>query len=101
MLFHSGPLSFQAPFFLPLYQTHNFHHAPSLFRHPSYAGFFYWAVGTQILLTNPIVACAFAYVLYTFFKERIEFEEAMLVSFFGERYVRYRMKVGVWIPGLE
>lgn len=40
-------------------------------RHPSYAAFFYWAVGTQILLVNPISACAFGYVLWKFFTQRI------------------------------
>lgn len=40
-------------------------------RHPSYAAFFYWAVGTQVLLGNPISALAFAYILWRFFSQRI------------------------------
>lgn len=41
-------------------------------RHPSYAAFFYWAVGTQILLGNPISAVGFAIILYRFFSTRIK-----------------------------
>ena len=40
-------------------------------RHPSYAAFWYWAVGTQVLLGNPVTAAIFAYVLWSFFSQRI------------------------------
>lgn len=40
-------------------------------RHPSYAGFFYWALGTQLLLGNPLSALVFAVVLWRFFSRRI------------------------------
>jgi protein-S-isoprenylcysteine O-methyltransferase len=40
-------------------------------RHPSYAAFFYWAVGTQVLCGNPICAVAFAGIVYRFFSQRI------------------------------
>ncbi len=43
----------------------------SISRHPSYFGFFWWALGTQILLLNPITFIAFSIVLYGFFKRRI------------------------------
>ena len=41
------------------------------FRHPSYAGFFYWALGTQLLLQNPGNFIFFAAVLWKFFYDRI------------------------------
>lgn len=41
-------------------------------RHPSYVAFFYWAVGTQVLLANPVAAIGFARVLWTFFNSRIQ-----------------------------
>jgi len=40
-------------------------------RHPSYVGFFYWAVATQLLLGNLVSACAFVFVLSRFFSSRI------------------------------
>ncbi|KAJ3327698.1 hypothetical protein HDU93_001833, partial [Gonapodya sp. JEL0774] len=55
----------------------------SVFRHPSYTGFFYWAVGTQVMMANPVAILAFAVVMRSFFKDRIEFEEETLVEFFG------------------
>jgi protein-S-isoprenylcysteine O-methyltransferase Ste14 len=40
-------------------------------RHPSYTGFFYWALSTQLLLGNPISFIGFWFVLSHFFKNRI------------------------------
>lgn len=41
-------------------------------RHPSYVAFFYWAIGTQIFIGNPIALVAFSYILYRFFSHRIK-----------------------------
>ncbi|KAG5365529.1 Protein-S-isoprenylcysteine O-methyltransferase [Yarrowia sp. C11] len=72
----------------------------SLIRHPSYFGFFYWALGTQMLLFNSVGFAAFFVVLWSFFRERISFEEQFLVTFFGEEYENYRNKVGSGIIGI-
>ncbi|EPQ59473.1 ICMT-domain-containing protein [Gloeophyllum trabeum ATCC 11539] len=68
------------------------------FRHPSYAGFFYWALGTQLLLLNPVSFTGFAVVLWRFFYYRTRAEERALVKFFGDAYVEYRKRVGTRIP---
>ncbi|EMD40781.1 hypothetical protein CERSUDRAFT_111364 [Gelatoporia subvermispora B] len=68
------------------------------FRHPSYTGFFYWALGAQLVLQNPISFVAFVIVLWRFFYYRIKGEESSLVRFFGNDYVEYRKRVGIWIP---
>lgn len=70
----------------------------SLLRHPSYAGWFYWAIGTQILLQNPICTVLFTLISCSFFKDRILFEEATLIEFFGQEYETYRRRVGLWMP---
>ncbi len=70
----------------------------SVFRHPSYTGFFWWAVGTQLVLVNPIALVGFIIILWMFFSKRIEFEEKYLISFFGERYENYRKTAFVYIP---
>ncbi|KAI4258376.1 MAG: hypothetical protein LQ352_001225 [Teloschistes flavicans] len=64
-------------------------------RHPSYFGFFWWGLGTQVVMGN--VGCLFGYavVLWRFFRYR---EEKLLVGFFGLDYVRYRDKTTVAIP---
>ncbi|KAM0755474.1 ICMT-domain-containing protein [Meredithblackwellia eburnea MCA 4105] len=62
-------------------------------RHPSYAGFTWWAVGTQIFLGNPFATIAFAIVVYKFFSYRIRMEEIHLVQFFGDDYIKYRQQV--------
>jgi len=67
-------------------------------RHPSYTGFFYWSLGTQVALQNPISFIGFAIVLWRFFWNRIKVEERYLVRFFGNDYEVYRKKVGTWIP---
>lgn len=71
------------------------------FRHPSYFGFFWWAMGTQLLLLNPITSVAFAYVLHGFFSKRIPFEERHLIDFFGDEYIKYRKSVKIWIPFIK
>ncbi|XP_060518216.1 protein-S-isoprenylcysteine O-methyltransferase [Cylas formicarius] len=68
------------------------------FRHPSYVGWFYWAIGTQIILLNPICIPAYAIVSWHFFKTRIYIEEITLLNFFGQNYVNYQHKVGTGIP---
>lgn len=70
----------------------------SYFRHPSYAGWFYWAVGTQLLMLNPICFLLFIILSYKFFKDRITYEEALLIRFFGDQYRTYRGKVRLWMP---
>ncbi|KAG9015027.1 hypothetical protein FRB94_007099 [Tulasnella sp. JGI-2019a] len=69
-------------------------------RHPSYTGFFFWGLGTQLALQNPISFVIYAVVLWRFFYFRIIGEEKSLVRFFGDDYVQYRKRVGTWIPGI-
>lgn len=44
----------------------------SIFRHPSYFGFFWWGLGTQVVLGNTISLVGYAGVLWYFFKTRID-----------------------------
>jgi protein-S-isoprenylcysteine O-methyltransferase len=41
-------------------------------RHPSYFGFFWWGLGTQLVLGNTICFLAYAVVLWKFFANRIQ-----------------------------
>ena len=41
------------------------------FRHPSYFGFFWWGIGTQVMLGNTVCTLGYAGVLWYFFKTRI------------------------------
>ncbi|KAF8165244.1 Isoprenylcysteine carboxyl methyltransferase family-domain-containing protein [Crassisporium funariophilum] len=68
------------------------------FRHPSYAGFYYWAIGTQLVLQNPLTFILFAALLWKFFYYRTRAEEKALVKFFGDEYINYRRRVGTKIP---
>ena len=70
----------------------------SICRHPSYFGFFIWSVGIEIMCVNPICTIAFAYILFQFFKARIELEEEYLIKFFGMEYIKYRRQVGILMP---
>jgi protein-S-isoprenylcysteine O-methyltransferase len=68
-------------------------------RHPSYTGFYYYSVGTQLLLLNPICAAGYAFVLSRFFRDRIEEEESRLQAVEG--WSSYRKRTGVYIPGVD
>jgi protein-S-isoprenylcysteine O-methyltransferase len=67
-------------------------------RHPSYFGFFWWGLGTQLVLGNHICFLAYALILWKFFAARIVKEERFLVEFFGQDYVSYRERTPVLIP---
>lgn len=69
-------------------------------RHPSYVGFFYWAVATQLLLSNIVSTIGFIVVLGRFFRSRIRNEEIHLTRFFGKEYVDYKARVGSGLPFL-
>ncbi|KAJ3995393.1 Isoprenylcysteine carboxyl methyltransferase family-domain-containing protein [Lentinula boryana] len=67
-------------------------------RHPSYAGFFYWALGTQFVLQNPVCFVLYFILLWRFFYTRTRTEERTLIKFFGDEYIKYRDRVGTKIP---
>ncbi|XP_065175089.1 protein-S-isoprenylcysteine O-methyltransferase-like [Sycon ciliatum] len=74
------------------------HGVYSLSRHPAYMGWFYWSIGTQVLLCNPVCTVAYAAASWSFFNERIEEEEIALLNFFGRHYVEYQQRVGTGLP---
>ena len=84
-------------------------------RHPSYFGFFWWGLGSQVVLGNTICLVGYAVVLWRFFRLRIRSkysgiqrhydrtdwlveEEKSLIGFFAMDYVRYRDRTVVGIP---
>ena len=83
-------------------------------RHPSYFGFFWWALGTQLVLGNVFCLIGYSVVLWKFFMLRIKGlispapwfgfanelveEEKYLDQFFGEDYERYKRRTSVGIP---
>ena len=70
-------------------------------RHPAYFGWFYWTIGTQLLLCNPLCAIVYAYVSWNFFSKRIPFEEDLLRRFYGERYRDFCAKTVIGIPFIK
>ena len=68
------------------------------FRHPSYTGFFYWAIALQIILMNPLCLVAYIKILSKFFSDRIVTEETALIDFFGKEYRDYRKTTYLLIP---
>ena len=71
------------------------------FRHPSYFGWFYWSIGTQILLCNPLCIIFYAYASWSFFNSRIPYEESLLINFYGDEYVEYMKHTVVGIPFIK
>ncbi|XP_012676322.1 protein-S-isoprenylcysteine O-methyltransferase [Clupea harengus] len=70
----------------------------AFFRHPSYVGWFYWSIGTQVMLCNPVCIIGYTLASWRFFRERIEEEEISLIHFFGEDYIQYKRKVASGLP---
>mmetsp|Transcript_11390 Transcript_11390/g.16577 ORF Transcript_11390/g.16577 Transcript_11390/m.16577 type:complete len:278 (+) Transcript_11390:127-960(+) len=70
-------------------------------RHPSYFGFFYWSIGTQMMTGNFLTSICFAAASWTFFKRRIPFEEGTLMKIFPEDYPTYQQKTIIGIPFIK
>lgn len=77
------------------------HGVYALARHPSYVGWFWWSIGTQIVLANPICTLLYAAVSWKFFKDRIYVEEHTLLRFFGDEYAEYQKMVPTGLPGIR
>merc|ERR1712187_349650 len=67
-------------------------------RHPSYFGWFYWTVCSQLLLANPICTIGFAVAAHKFFSGRIPPEEHVLAKIYGQRYLDYASRTPIGIP---
>ncbi|KAG7354412.1 isoprenylcysteine carboxyl methyltransferase [Nitzschia inconspicua] len=67
-------------------------------RHPSYVGFFYYSIGTQVVLHNCICTVVFALAGWSFFSRRIPYEERSLIHHFGDEYLEYANRTHVGIP---
>jgi protein-S-isoprenylcysteine O-methyltransferase len=70
-------------------------------RHPSYFGWFWWAISVPILLANPFSFFAYCYAAWSFFADRIPEEERHLIKFFGTEYEIYRTRVPTGIPFIK
>lgn len=70
----------------------------SVLRHPSYFGWFYWSLGTQIFLCNPICAVFYTYASWSFFSTRIPYEESLLQRFYPQQYAEYASRTVILIP---
>jgi protein-S-isoprenylcysteine O-methyltransferase len=69
-------------------------------RHPSYVGFYYWSIGSQLVLGNRILALVSAIVSWNFFKRRIAYEEDSLCRLFPREYPPYVARSYTGIPFL-
>ncbi|CAM9639029.1 unnamed protein product [Chrysoparadoxa australica] len=67
-------------------------------RHPSYFGWFWWSVGTQVLLLNPVCVVGYAVSSWSFFNGRIPFEEDLLREFYPDEYQAYMNRTYIGIP---
>ena len=70
-------------------------------RHPSYVGWFFWSVCTQLVLCNPVCMVVYAVTSWKFFAERIYVEEYTLLNFFGEQYRDYQRQVPTGLPFIK
>ncbi|KAJ1458121.1 isoprenylcysteine carboxyl methyltransferase putative [Pelagophyceae sp. CCMP2097] len=70
-------------------------------RHPAYFGWFWWSVGTQVLLSNPICFIGYFWASRAFFAHRIPYEEATLHHFYPVEYAAYVRRSRIGIPFIQ
>ena len=68
------------------------HSTSSVFRHPSYAGFFYYSIGAQIALQNPVSTIGFTLALHRFFSQRIRCKSNRPLFVLELKVTRFQMK---------
>lgn len=69
-------------------------------RHPSYTGWFLWAIGTQVLLGNCVCALGFGIVAWRFFRTRVEIEEYWLEDMFGSEWLTWKERTWSGLPAI-
>jgi len=62
-------------------------------RHPSYVGYYFFALGLQTVAGNPVCLLLFSLALWKFFRSRIRIEEELLSEKYGEQYASYKRAV--------
>lgn len=63
----------------------------AFFRHPSYFGFFWWAIGTQLLVGNKVCLVGYSFALWNFFYTRTRSKSSISV-------VQWKwIPIGEWI----
>lgn len=67
----------------------------SLVRHPSYFGFFWWAVGLQVFLANPVSTVIFVGVLWRFFSERIKYAASSHLPSYSPHFFSISLQVAL------
>lgn len=67
-------------------------------RHPSYVGWFWWSLGTQMWLGNPVCFVAYFFAARSFFRNRVPIEEEALERFFPGEYAAYKRRTWLGIP---
>ena len=68
-------------------------------RHPSYFGWFLWSIGTQLMMGNLICFIGFYKASMNFFRYRVEYEEYLLIKFFGQEYIEFMKSTPMFFPG--
>lgn len=67
-------------------------------RHPMYTSFWLWGIAQALLIPNWIAGCAGVVSVAWLYFSRIDKEEAMMLSQFGEAYNEYKKRTGRLIP---
>jgi protein-S-isoprenylcysteine O-methyltransferase Ste14 len=70
-------------------------------RHPMYAGYLLLGIGQVLCLANWLAGPAFLGLYGLFYLQRVQREEEMMLSKFGEEYHRYMQRTGRLIPRLS
>jgi protein-S-isoprenylcysteine O-methyltransferase len=69
-------------------------------RHPSYFGFFWWGLGTQLVLSNAICFAAYALVLWKFFANRIQSRSSGTRAVLSKADARQQRRNSFWSNSL-
>lgn len=69
-----------------------------MIRHPYFFGLYWWTIGIQITLLNPICLVIFVFMLHDTLSQRIQLEDETLQRLYHDAWISYRAATPTWLP---
>ncbi|KAJ8663456.1 hypothetical protein O0I10_000696 [Lichtheimia ornata] len=69
-----------------------------MIRHPYFFGLYWWAIGVQITLLNPVGLAIFVFMLHDTLSQRIKLEDQNLQRLYHDIWNNYKAATPTWLP---
>lgn len=91
---YTGTIAMRQLKCIPLNDTSRFR----MIRHPYFFGLYWWAIGVQITLLNPVGLAIFVFMLHDTLSQRIKVEDQNLQRLYHDIWNNYKAATPTWLP---